>query len=81
MSSRPNQPTGLNQAGTSETRMTVGHRLAEVPPELHDLFERGEISSEEFALHLEMADAAEANSQRVRFRRREDRFSLAAPRK
>ena len=71
----------LNRAETGEAPKTGENRFAQVPPDLHDLLERGEISSEEFALYLEMADAAEANSQRVRFRRREDRFSSASPRK
>ena len=71
----------LKRAETGEAPKTGENRFAKIPPDLDDLLERGEISSEEFALYLEMADAAEANSQRVRFRPREDRFSSASPRK
>jgi hypothetical protein len=62
MSSQSNRLPELNQADTSEAPMTGENRFAKVPPELHDLLERGEISSEEFALYMEMADAAEASS-------------------
>jgi hypothetical protein len=61
MSSQSNQLPELNQADASEAPTTGQNRFAKVPPDLHDLLERGEISSEEFALYLEMADAAEAN--------------------
>jgi hypothetical protein len=55
MSSRSNQSPGLNQAGSSEARMTGENRSANVPSELRDLLERGEISPETFALYTSMS--------------------------
>jgi hypothetical protein len=63
MSSQSNQSPELNRADTSEAPLTGEDRLAEVPARLNELLERGEISPEEFALYMEMADAAEANSR------------------
>jgi hypothetical protein len=63
MSSQTNQSPELNRADTSEAPMTSESRFAKVPPELHELLERGEISPEEFALYMEMPDAAEASSR------------------